>query len=86
MSTLDKSIAASTEFACECWGHGDATVSFYAPITRENGMIWMHPTCAREFKWAEIQGRATAIWRVSGSLWNPRGFELIWSNGRHGIV
>ena len=81
MSTLDRLIPASTEFICECWGQGDATVTFYAPITRVDGAVWMHPTWAREYPWAEICAKASRIWRVSGSLWNPGNFVLIWNKG-----
>ena len=76
--TLDCLVAASTEFVCETWGQGEATLSRYAPVTREGATVWLHPTCAREATWAEITGRATRIWRVCGSLWNPRGFVLVW--------
>ena len=86
IATLDHTIAASTEYVCECWGHGDAAVIFYAPLTRENGMVWIHPTWAREFAWSEIKGRATRIWRVNGSLWNPRDFQLIWTDGRNALL
>ena len=89
IETRDRSIMASTEFVSESWGQGDATVVFYAPLTRENGMIWLHPAWAREYPWEEITRRATRIWKVTGSLWNPREFVLIWgmerrSHGRNG--
>ena len=78
--TLDNLIASSTEFVCETWGQGEASVAFYAPITRDNGVTWLHPTWAREATWVDIRERATRIWRVRGSLWNPRGFVLMWSS------
>ena len=78
MASRAQEIAASTEFACEVWGQGEASVAFYAPITREPGRLWIHPTSAREYRWEAICRRATRIWRVRGSLWNPREFVLIW--------
>jgi len=77
MKTLDELIAASTEFVCERWGTGEASVLFYAPLTRTGGMTWIHPGWAREYEWGEIRRRATRIWAVSGSLWNPGDFSLI---------
>jgi|GEM_PF-1769447 len=78
MSTLDHLIRESREFVCEHWGAGEASVAFYAPLTRIDGVTWIHPAWAREYTWEEITGRATRIWRVSGSLWNPLAFRLIW--------
>lgn len=75
--TLDQWIGASTEFVCERWGEGEACVEFYAPVTRLDGMTWIHPAWAREYEWPDICRRATRIWLVSGSLWNPRDFRLI---------
>lgn len=73
----DHEITASTEFVCELWGRGEATVAFYAPVTRHGGFIWIHPTSARNASWEEMKRRATRIWQVHGSLWNPRDFTLI---------
>ncbi len=75
---LDERIAESTEFVCERWGKGEASVEFYAPVTRMDGMTWLHPTWAKEWRWEDLQCRATRVWRVSGSLWNPREFVLVW--------
>jgi hypothetical protein len=76
MKTLDRIIAESREFVCECWGKGG--VIFYAPVTRIDGVTWIHPAWAREFTWEAITLRSARIWQVSGSLWNPAGFRLIW--------
>ncbi|MEI8235503.1 MAG: hypothetical protein WCH57_12580 [Verrucomicrobiota bacterium] len=78
MKTLDQLIRESREFVCESWGVGDANVLFYAPVTRFDGRTWIHPAWAREAAWSEITVRADRIWRVSGSLWNPLAFRLIW--------
>ena len=51
---------------------------FYAPLTRIDGVTWIHPAWAREFTWEAVTQRAARIWQVSGSLWNPVGFRLIW--------
>ncbi len=59
-------------------GQGDASVVFYAPVTRIDGITWIHPAWAKEYTWAEITLRAARIWRISGSLWNPVAFRLIW--------
>jgi hypothetical protein len=75
---MDRAIAESTEFVCEKWGVGNASVSWYAPVTRADGVTWVHPTWAREASWEEITKRATRIWKVTGSLWNPSGFRLVW--------
>jgi len=73
----DEEIAASTEFVCEEWGRGEATVAFYAPVTRRGRALWIHPTWARTASWEEMKRRATRIWLIRGSLWNPREFTLI---------
>lgn len=78
MKTLDAIIRESREFVCESWGIGDAKVFFYAPVTRFGGRTWIHPAWAREAAWPEITLRADRIWQVSGSLWNPGGFRLVW--------
>jgi len=78
MKTLDLIIRESREFVCEHWGPRNAGVTFYAPLTRVDGLTWIHPTWAKEYRWDEITAKATRIWRVSGSLWNPVGFSLIW--------
>ena len=78
MKTLDLIIQESREFACEFWGKEGAGVVFYAPMTRIDGVTWIHPAWAREFTWPGITRRAARIWQVSGSLWNPGGFRLIW--------
>ena len=78
MKTIDYIIQESREFVCEQWGKGEASVVFYAPVTRMYGITWIHPTWARECTWGEITARAARIWRVSGSLWNPVAFRLIW--------
>ena len=78
MKTMDRIIRESREFVCEHWGQGDASVVFYAPLTRVDGITWIHPAWAREASWGEITLRAARIWRVSGSLWNPVAFRLIW--------
>ncbi len=81
MKTSHSTIAESREFVCEEWGKGEETVTFYAPITREDGVTWIHPAWARESTWGAITARADRIWRVSGSFWNPGGFRLIWQGG-----
>ena len=78
MKTMDHIIRESREFVCEHWGQGEACVVFYAPLTRIDGITWIHPAWAREGTWGEITARAARIWRVSGSLWNPVAFRLIW--------
>jgi hypothetical protein len=78
MKTLDDIIRESREFVCEFWGKGEAGVTFYAPVTRIDGVTWIHPAWAREFTWEAVTQRAARIWQVSGSLWNPVGFRLIW--------
>jgi hypothetical protein len=78
MKTLDQIIRESREFVCESWGKGDANVLFYAPVTRFDGRTWIHPTWAREATWWDMTQRADRIWRVSGSLWNPGEFRLVW--------
>ncbi len=77
--TLDRMIAESTEFVCEHWGQGEASIELYAPVTRGiDGTTWIHPAWGRDYPWKEIVARATRIWRVSGSLWNPGTFTLIY--------
>jgi len=78
MKTLDRLIQESREFVCEQWGQGEASVAFYAPVTRMDGITWIHPAWAKESTWRDITLRADRIWRVSGSFWNPVGFRLIW--------
>jgi len=78
MKTLDETIRESREFVCEFWGQGEAGVALYAPLTRIDGVTWVHPAWAREFTWKAITQRAARIWQVSGSLWNPGSFRLIW--------
>jgi len=78
MKTMDVIIRESREFVCEHWGQGEASVVFYAPLTRIDGITWIHPAWAKEYTWAEITLRADRVWRVAGSLWNPIGFRLIW--------
>ncbi len=78
----DALIATSTEFVCERWSHGEGAIYFYAPVTRDpEGRTWLHPTCARVYQWEVIRARATRIWRVNGSFWNPHGFTLIHDRG-----
>jgi len=78
MKTMDCIIRESREFVCERWGQGEASVAFYAPVTRIDGITWIHPAWAKEATWGEITARAARIWRVSGSLWHPVAFRLIW--------
>ena len=81
MKTAHEIIRESREFVCEVWGKGEANVAFYAPMTRENGVVWIHPAWAREATWESMVSKADRIWRVSGSFWNPVGFQLIWKGG-----
>ena len=81
MKTSHSMIAESREFVCEEWGKGEETGRFYAPVTRVDGITWIHPAWARESTWGAITARAARIWRVSGSFWNPGGFRLIWRGG-----
>ena len=81
MQTIDEAIRSSTEFVCERWGQGEGAIEFYAPVTRLDGMTWVHPTWAREAAPEAIRRRATRIWLVSGSLWNPRGYALVYGRG-----
>ena len=76
--TLDQLIEASTEFVCERWGQGEAALTLYAPITRIDGTTWVHPGWAREATLSDMKLRATRIWNVRGSLWNPQEYVLIW--------
>jgi len=78
MKTLDLIIQESREFVCVFWGKGEAGVVFYAPLTRIDGVTWIHPAWSKEFTWEGITQRAARIWQVSGSFWNPVGFRLIW--------
>ncbi|HWL54716.1 MAG TPA: hypothetical protein VNQ90_19905 [Chthoniobacteraceae bacterium] len=70
-------VAASTQFVCSRWGEEEAGVEFFAPVTCADGVFWIHPAWAREYRWPEIRRRATAIWRISGSFWNPGTFRLV---------
>jgi hypothetical protein len=79
MKTFPNIIIETREFVCEEWGKDEETVTFYAPLTRVDGVVWIHPAWAREAPWAAITARADRIWRVSGSFWNPIGFRLIWN-------
>jgi len=80
--TIDCIIAESTEFVCERWGQGEATVDRYAPLTRDAaGRVWIHPGWARDCSWEEMTARATSIWGISGSFWNVGGFVLIYRRG-----
>lgn len=79
MITMDGLIAASREYVCERWGVGEAVVELYAPVTRLNGRVWIHPTWAKEMRQEEAKRCASRIWRVSGSLWNPASFKLVHS-------
>jgi len=72
-----EAIAESTEFVCERWGKGEEWIAFYAPVTRLNGALWIHPTWMREYRWEDLVRRATRVWLISGSFWNPGGFRLI---------
>ncbi len=80
MKTLDIIIRESREFVCEHWGQGEAGVAFYAPLTRIDGITWIHPAWSKEYTWPEITQRADRVWRISGSFWNPVAFRLIWHN------
>lgn len=75
---LDRMVAQSREFVCQRWGDHDAYVELYAPVTRWNGAFWIHATWARECPAAEIRARATRIWAISGSFWNPGVFRLLY--------
>ncbi len=79
MSSTQELASASTEFVCETWGAGEASVTFYAPVTRCGGAVWIHAASARDLPWCEVERKATRVWQVSGSLWNPLAFRLIWS-------
>jgi len=81
MKTSCEIIRESREFVCEVWGKGEATMTLYAPLTRQDGRVWIHLAWAREATWGSMVSRADRIWRVSGSFWNPVGFELIWKGG-----
>ncbi|MEI6351912.1 MAG: hypothetical protein WCP06_12500 [Verrucomicrobiota bacterium] len=76
---LDQLIEASTEFVCEQWGQGEAALTLYAPVTRIDGTTWVHPAWAREATLTEMKKRATRIWKVRGSLWNPQEYVLVWA-------
>jgi hypothetical protein len=77
--TLGQAATTTTEFVCERWGQGEAYVDLYAPLTRgDDGTIWIHPTGAKDYQWEVIVSRATRIWRVSGSFWNPGTLTLIY--------
>ena len=78
METVNEIIAESTEFVCENWGQGELGITYFAPVTRDNGTTWVHATLAREGTLEEMRRRATRIWRVTGSLWNPTQYTLIW--------
>jgi len=78
---MDGEIAASREYVCEQWGSGEATVEFFAPVTRQNGRIWVHPTWAKQMTLEEAMRCADRIWRVTGSLWNPAAFQLVYQAG-----
>jgi hypothetical protein len=84
MKTVDELVQASTEFVCETWGAGEASITFYAPVTRWDGGVWIHAAWARDLPWCEVKTRATRIWSVRGSLWNPLAFKLIWSAAANG--
>ena len=79
MKTFHESVMDSTEFAAMRLGNGDKSVTFFAPITRIEGVTWIHPTYQREFTWDEAKKIASRIWIVSGSLWNPVAFRLVYS-------
>lgn len=69
----------STEFLCETWGSGEFSIRRYAPLVREpNGRRWVCPMLARDWSWAEVTDRATRIWAIQGSFWNPQAPRLIY--------
>jgi len=78
VKTLDRLIIESTEFVCEEWDADQGGLQWYAPVTRMGDVVWVSPTWAKESTRVEMTRRATRIWQVNGSLWNPKGFRLVW--------
>jgi hypothetical protein len=78
LKTLPQLIAESREFVRQTWGQEEACLHFYAPLTRMDGLTWVHPAWAREASWRDITRRAERIWSLSGSFWIPGLFRLIW--------
>lgn len=78
MHTTDGEISASREYVCEQWGSGEAVVELYAPVTRQGRRTWVHPTWARQMTLEQAKRCADRIWQVTGSLWNPTAFRLVY--------
>ena len=80
MKTIDVIIAESTEFVFEEIGRGAmGKILRFAPVTRFDGCVWIHPTYAREATFDDMKTRASIIWRVT-SLWNTGTFKLAYKN------
>ena len=78
MKTFPELIAESTEFVCSEMGFGqeDYKILRFAPVTRLDGMVWIHATHAREATLDEMRRRASIIWKVV-DFWNPGEWRLI---------
>lgn len=78
MKTFPEIIAESTEFVCAEMGFGteDKKILRFAPVTRVDGKVWIHPTYAKESTLDEMRKCASIIWKVV-DFWNPGEFRLI---------
>jgi len=69
----------SQEFALFRWhGKDDGFVEFFAPITRDNGITWIHISRAFDSTFESMKSQATRIYEVTGSLVSPKSFKLIY--------
>ncbi|XHR29622.1 MAG: hypothetical protein ACFUZC_03500 [Chthoniobacteraceae bacterium] len=86
MKTISRIVAESTEFVFEEIGYGpSAKILRFAPVTRIDGIVWVHPTYARESTLAQMKGRASLLWQIT-SLWNPGPWRLVYQNASAGVL
>jgi hypothetical protein len=80
MKTINKIISESTDYVFEELGRGGkATILRFAPVTQLDGVVWIHPTYAKEATLDEMKRHASHIWRVT-SLWNPGQPKLVYTD------
>lgn len=78
MKTIPQLISESTEFVCAELGIGkdEYKILRFAPVTRFDGKVWIHPTWAKEATLDDMRRRASVIWKVV-DFWNPGEWRLI---------
>ncbi|HWL51729.1 MAG TPA: hypothetical protein VNQ90_04800 [Chthoniobacteraceae bacterium] len=69
----------SREFAvCRWYGKDDGYIEFFAPITRDQGVTWIHVSRAFDSTLESMKSQAARIYEVTGSLVSPKSFKLIY--------